>query len=77
MPSVGMKLSPVSRAQLIKRLRVLGWTGPVAGGKHQHMLKGDIQLTIPNPHGGGDIGVGLLKMILEQAEISREEWLKL
>ncbi|SKB07635.1 Predicted RNA binding protein YcfA, dsRBD-like fold, HicA-like mRNA interferase family [Prosthecobacter debontii] len=72
-----MKLTPVSRPQLIKRLRALGWKGPVAGGRHQHMVKGDIQLTIPNPHGGGDIGVNLLKMILDQAEISREEWLRL
>jgi predicted RNA binding protein YcfA (HicA-like mRNA interferase family) len=29
---------------------------------------------LPNPH-KQDIGVGLLKKILKQAEISRDEWL--
>lgn len=71
-----MKLSPISRQHLIKRLRVLGWDGPYAGGKHQHMVKGQVQLTIPNPHGGKDIGVNLLKLILDEAGISRQEWLK-
>ncbi|OYW74985.1 MAG: hypothetical protein B7Z37_15400 [Verrucomicrobia bacterium 12-59-8] len=71
-----MRLSPISRAQLIKRLRVLGWDGPYAGGKHQHMVKGSVQLTIPNPHGGKDIGVNLLKLILDEAGISRQVWLK-
>jgi hypothetical protein len=30
-------------------------------------------LTIPNPH-RGDIGVGLLKLVLDQAGIARKEW---
>jgi len=51
----GMKLSPISRQNLIKRLRSLGWDGPYAGGKHQHMVKGPVQFTIPNPHGGSDM----------------------
>ncbi len=71
-----MKLSPVSRHELIKRFRALGWQGPVAGGKHQHMVKGNIQLSIPNPHGGKDIGVNLLKIILTEAGITREQWLR-
>jgi len=61
---------------LIKRLRVLGWDGPFPGRKHPHMTKGAVQLTIPNPHGSGQIGVNLLKIILREAGISREEWLK-
>ena len=69
-----MKLSPVTRQELIRRLRTLGWSGPYSGTKHQHMVKGEIQLTIPNPH-GKDIGVNLLKILLNEAEISREEWL--
>jgi len=40
------------------------------------MAKGQVQLTIPNPHGGRDIGVNLLKLILDEAGISREEWLR-
>ena len=70
-----MKLSPVSRQELIRRLRSLGWSGPFSGAKHQHMVKGNVQLTIPNPHGKA-IGVGLLKMLLNEAGISRDEWLR-
>jgi predicted RNA binding protein YcfA (HicA-like mRNA interferase family) len=71
-----MRLAPLSRSDLIKRLRALGWAGPIQGTKHQHMVKGNVQLTIPNPH-RGDIGVNLLKILLKEARISREEWLKL
>jgi predicted RNA binding protein YcfA (HicA-like mRNA interferase family) len=70
-----MKLSPISRQDLIRRLRDLGWSGPYSGTKHQHMVKGNVQLTIPNPHGGREIGVNLLKIILNEAGISRDEWL--
>jgi len=37
------------------------------------MLKGDLRLTIPNPH-KQEIGVDLLTRILRQAGITREEW---
>ncbi len=71
-----MRLTPTSRPDLVKRLRAFGWQGPFAGKKHSHMVKGNVQLTIPNPH-GGEIGVNLLKIILKEAGISRDEWLKL
>lgn len=38
------------------------------------MVRGDLVLTIPNPH-AGDIGVELLKRILKQASIAQKEWL--
>ncbi|HEY5552214.1 MAG TPA: type II toxin-antitoxin system HicA family toxin [Opitutaceae bacterium] len=71
-----MRLTPISRDGLIRRLTRLGWDGPYSGGRHQIMAKGQVQLTIPNPHGGRDIGVNLLKLILDEAGISREEWLR-
>ncbi len=37
------------------------------------MRRGDVTLTLPNPH-RGDIGAGLLARILRQAGISRAEW---
>ena len=40
------------------------------------MAKGSVLLTIPNPH-RGVIGVNLLKLLLKEAGISREEWLRL
>jgi len=40
------------------------------------MVKGDLVLTIPNPH-GSDVSVGLLKVILRQASITRRDWERL
>lgn len=37
------------------------------------MVKGDLVVTIPNPH-GSNIGIGLLSRVLRQAGITREEW---
>ena len=64
---------PTKRRDLIAGLRRLGFTGPFSGGKHQFMTRWDVVLTIPNPH-HGDIGIGLLAVVLRQAGISRKEW---
>jgi hypothetical protein len=32
-----------------------------------------LSVTIPNPHGGRDIGINLLKIVLDGAGISREQ----
>ena len=69
MPTFG----PISRRDLIKYLKQLGFDGPYAGSKHQYMQKGDITVRVPNPH-CGDIGRGLLAEILRQAMIERDEW---
>ena len=68
------KLTPVTRLELIKRLRKFEFEGPFQGGKHQFMLKDDIRLTLPNPH-KKEIGLDLLSKILKQANISRSDWL--
>ncbi|MFM5890974.1 MAG: type II toxin-antitoxin system HicA family toxin [Dolichospermum sp.] len=69
------RLTPVSWNNLVKRLRELGFEGPYAGGKHPQMRRGDLTVIIPNPH-EGDISVGLLSRLLQQAGVSREEWLE-
>jgi predicted RNA binding protein YcfA (HicA-like mRNA interferase family) len=66
-------LGPIKHRKLIRNLRQLGFEGPFAGGKHPFMVKGNVTITVPNPH-GRDIGRELLKRILRQAGISREEW---
>lgn len=64
---------PVSRRDLIRALRALGFDGPVSGGRHQFMVRRDVIITIPNPH-GKDIGIGLLSRILRQAGVTRSQW---
>ena len=64
---------PISRRNLIASLNRLGFTGPFSGGRHEFMRRGDVVVTIPNPH-RGDIGVGLLSIILRQAGVTRSDW---
>jgi predicted RNA binding protein YcfA (HicA-like mRNA interferase family) len=67
------KLAPLSWRTLVNRLRELGFEGPLEGGKHPYMIRGDMVVTIPNPH-RGEVSVDLLQRILRGAGISREEW---
>jgi len=67
------RLAPVSRPELIRRLRLLGFEGPFIGGRHEFMLRGTPRLILPNPH-RSDIGVDLLTQLLRQAGVTREEW---
>lgn len=69
MPSFG----PISRRDLVRALRKVGFEGPYSGGKHQFMVREEVTIRIPNPH-RGDIGRSLLSRILRQAGISRDEW---
>jgi len=69
------KLSHVSHSELVKRLKTFGFEGPYSGGKHLYMVRGNLRLTIPNPH-KQNIGVDLLTRILRQAGITREEWIE-
>ena len=67
------RLRPVSRRELVRRLRALGFQGPYQEGKHPFMVRGALRVPIPNPH-EGDIGIDLLSRILRLAGISRQEW---
>jgi len=63
-----------SRAEIVRKFRVLGWDGPRRGGKYQFMVKGKRKQKIPNPHHGEEYGVALLADILRQAGIGHDEW---
>ena len=68
--------STITRKDLIRKFRSLGYEGPFSGGKHQFMVKGSKKIHIPNPHGSGEIHISLVREILRQAGISIEEWNK-
>ena len=59
---------------MVRKLKALGFEGPIPGGKHEWMRRGGLRVTIPNPHGGA-IDPGLIRRILRQAEIPLSEWL--
>ncbi len=60
---------------LISKLNALGFEGPFRATRHQYMIKGKHKIFIPNPHGGKDIGVPLLKKIISQIGIKQGEFL--
>ena len=64
---------PVKHREMLRRLRVLGWSGPQQKGAHPFMTKAGRRLTVPNPH-RGDIDWHLMKRILQQGDISPEDW---
>jgi predicted RNA binding protein YcfA (HicA-like mRNA interferase family) len=66
-------LKPVSRRELIRRLRSLGFEGPLSGGRHQFMKLDALKVRIPNPH-TKDISGAILEQILRQASINRSDW---
>ena len=69
------EVSPISWTNLVRQLRKLDFDGPYQGGKHPYMIKGNLVLTIPNPH-RRDIGVALLSRNLRRAGVTKEEWLE-
>lgn len=68
------RLAAVSRRDLLRRLKQLGFEGPYSGGRHEFVVRGSTRLILPNPH-RQEVGVDLLVRILRQAGVTREEWL--
>ena len=68
-------MRPISRRELIRRFRALGFEGPISGGRHGFMQRGQLKVRIPGEH-GADVSIGLQREILRQAGITAEEWEK-
>ena len=66
---------PISRREMIRRFKKLGWEGPFPGGKHEGMRhpKTKVKIPLPNPH-KGDLDWSLVKRILKQAGIQNDDW---
>ncbi|MBI4313035.1 MAG: type II toxin-antitoxin system HicA family toxin [Chloroflexi bacterium] len=71
------RFGPVARQDLIAALRAAGFSGPFPGTRHEFMTRGATRLIVPNPHHGEVIGAPLLRRILREAGIRRQEWEKL
>lgn len=65
---------PISVREFIRALKNLGFDGPEAGGRHPMMIRGQLRLAIPNPHGSKEIDDALLRRILRQADITPEQF---
>ena len=63
----------ISWRKLVQKFRLLEFDGPYSGGRHLFMVKDELKVRIPNPH-GKDISKNLVSEILNQAGISNKEW---
>lgn len=66
-------LKPLKWQEMVRRMKEAGFGGPRRGGKHPFMVKGELKVRIPNPH-GGEISIGLISEILKQAGIDKKKW---
>jgi len=71
------KLPLLSSIELIKILRKLGFEEVRQRGSHKYLKHPDGRATVIPAHSGQDIGRGLLKKIINEIEISRDDFLKL
>ncbi|MBI3660688.1 type II toxin-antitoxin system HicA family toxin [Candidatus Acetothermia bacterium] len=72
------RLTPLKSHEVMAKLRQLGFIGPFSGGKHRRMIHPQTGKIIPIPvHRGKDVSVGLIREIIRELGISREEWLQL
>ena len=68
---------PIKRREFIRKLRLLGFTGPFHGTRHDFLVLGQHRQTIPS---NTDYSVPQLKMLIRQVEqilvrrISTDEW---
>lgn len=72
-----MRLIPISGREMCKLLEKLGFQKIHQVGSHIRYIHPDGRKTVVAVHANEDLGIGVLKEILNQAKISREEYEKL
>lgn len=72
------KRTPLKPEAVVRKLRRLGFEGPYPGGRRQRMVDFKAGKIIPVPfHKGADVSIGLIRAIINELGISREDWLAL
>lgn len=71
-----MKLPLLSAQELIRILKKMGFEQIRQKGSHVYLKHADGRATVVPVHSGVDIGRGLLKRILNEIELDREEFFK-
>ncbi|MGI8826393.1 MAG: type II toxin-antitoxin system HicA family toxin [Chloroflexota bacterium] len=74
---MAQRLGPIKRTEFVARLRLLGFEGPVHGGRHERMVYQQRVLAIPSYQ---EYGPGLHREMLREVgevlgrTVTREEW---
>ena len=71
------KLSSLTGGETVKALGKAGFEMVRQRGSHIYLRHPDGRATVVPVHKGETLGVGLLQKIMRDAELSREEFLKL
>ena len=67
------RLRLCSGAEAVKKFKRIGWTVARQAGSHVMLVKPDYPYTLSIPQ-HKELGVGLLKSLLRQADLSAEEF---
>jgi predicted RNA binding protein YcfA (HicA-like mRNA interferase family) len=71
------KINPLPVKRVIKALEEIGFAQIRQKGSHLFMRHPDGRTTLITVHPGEDIGKGMIRKIINDARITREEWLEL
>ena len=71
------KVPSLSYIKVIKALQRDGWTVVRQKGSHIYLKHPDGRATVVPVHKGESVGRGLLRKIIQDADLGREEFLKL
>ena len=71
------KITPLPAKKVIKTLEKIGFQQVRQKGSHLFMRHIDGRTTIITVHPHEDIGKGMVRKIIKDAKITRDEWLKL
>jgi len=72
-----MKLKPIASRKLIKALEKIGFVATRQKGSHVFLKHSDGRATVVPVHKGEEIRRGLLRKIIKDVKLTREEFLKL
>ena len=71
-----MKLPLLSAREVIRILRKMGFEEIRQKGSHKYFRHPDGRTTVVPVHPGRDIGKGLLKRIMNEVQVDREEFFR-
>ncbi|MFA4956746.1 MAG: type II toxin-antitoxin system HicA family toxin [Candidatus Methanoperedens sp.] len=71
------KINPLPVKRVIKALEKIGFAQIRQKGSHLFMRHPDGRTTLITVHPGEEIGKGMIRKIINDAKLTREEWLEL
>ena len=71
------KINPLTPKKVIKALEKIGFAQVRQKGSHLFMRHPDGRTTLITVHPGEDIGKGMIRKIINDARLTRDEWLEL